>query len=114
MSEIAEEAFRDCSKLQRLVMADTVKALKNQAFYCSSSRKITISKNLETIVGKTFSGMEVTEITIPSKVREIPEYCFNDCNRLKKVTIERGVRLLFLPCQNKESKPHHLCKGRLL
>ena len=92
VSEIAEEAFRDCSKLQRLVMADTVKALKNQAFYDSSIRKITMSKNLETIAWKTFGGMEITEITIPSKVREIPKYCFDPCEKLKKVTIEQGVK----------------------
>ena len=92
VTTIGEEAFRGCGKIQNIVMADTVKTIKDQAFYYSSIRTIALSKNLQSLGGHVFNGTEITEITIPPKVRTIPEFCFESCKKLKKATIEQGVK----------------------
>ncbi len=90
--KIGSLAFKYCSKIQNIVMPDTVTILKYRAFACSSIRKINLSKNLETMEGAAFSETGITEITIPSKLKEIPNLCFGYCKNLKKVTIQQGVK----------------------
>ncbi len=100
--KIASSAFAGCSKAQNIIMPDTVKILKDRAFYYSSIRKINLSRNLETMEESALHGTGITEITIPSKLKEIPISCFDYCKKLKKVTIQQGVKKIcydaFLGC----------------
>ncbi|MCI9123621.1 MAG: leucine-rich repeat domain-containing protein [Eubacterium sp.] len=102
VTKIASYAFKDCRKVQNIVMPDTVKIIKHRAFCDSSIHKINLSRNLEMMEESAFEGSDITEITIPSKLKEIPKSCFCYCKKLKKVTIQQGVKKIvyhaFLDC----------------
>lgn len=102
VTKIASFAFKECSKVQNIVMPDTVKIIKHRAFCDSSIHKINLSRNLEMMEESAFEGSDITEITIPSKLKEIPKSCFCYCKKLKKVTIQQGVKKIvyhaFLDC----------------
>ena len=59
----------------------------------SNIRNVDLSncKYLESIGGTAFEKTSISEITIPSSVKEIIKGAFRQCNQLKKVTFEGGT-----------------------
>ena len=57
------------------------------------------ASNFLQAAGNLYFGEElVTEVTIPSSIKEIPPYAFAGCRSLKKVTVEEGVTSLGAGC----------------
>lgn len=54
----------------------------------ASVTAITLNEGLVTISGSAFRGTSITEITIPSSVKEIANYAFESCTKLTTCTIE--------------------------
>ena len=82
---IAGYAFSKKKKIGKVVLPDTVEMIADNAFASSS----------------------LTEIEIPSSVKEIKDYAFDDCAQLKKVVLPDGLSLLgknaFSSCVSLES-----------
>ena len=107
-------AFRDCKKLKSVKMGSSVKSVGGCAFYgCSSLKSVDMSKTrvskigretfynckalssiklpsgLETIGGYAFSGTSVKSLNLPSKVNKVSVYAFENCKKLKSVSLKK-------------------------
>ena len=68
VTKIADEAFKDCTKLQSITLCDNIKEIGKSAFYnCSSLESINITKNVK-VIGECVFGYctSLAEITVDS------------------------------------------------
>ena len=112
--EIAENAFKNCSNLKKIIIQNTVQTIGKSAFYgcrgltevtipssvqtigkfaflgCSGLTAVTIPEGVKTIGFSAFLGCSgLTEITIPGSVKTIETYVFSDCIGLKEFKVDK-------------------------
>lgn len=74
---IAEDGFRDCEYLRKVVVASSVKTIENGAFLnCKKIHSISLSEGLTDIGGHVFTSSMIEEITIPASVNHIGVQAF--------------------------------------
>ena len=115
ISSIGVGAFNNFRKLEEVVLPEGVKTIKYAAFWdCNSLNKIDIPlslrkigriafdrtslskfslKNIKKVGGSSFMCSGLVEISIPANCK-IGSYVFLDCKKLKKATIEDGVKYI--------------------
>lgn len=88
MTEIAGESCKNCTGLLRAFLPDGLRVIGNGAFDgCSALASIELPQQLETIEAFAFCRTGLTEITIPTSVKEIGYQSFFCCPDLEKITI---------------------------
>lgn len=124
LTDIGENAFEYCEKLQTPTLPSTLTEIDGYAFmWCSGmSEKLTIPKNVKSIswyafgwdfaltdiefepesaldrIGYgTFAYCGIEDFTIPGNVSTIAQEAFTGCNKLLTVTFEADSRLVNLP-----------------
>ena len=106
---IAGGAFKDCAKLERLVIPDSVTAIGKSAFEnCAALKRITLPKSITKLEALTFSGCaSLAEITLPDGLKALGEKVFSGCAALKSVKIPAEVTVIpteaFSGCSSLES-----------
>ena len=106
---IAGGAFKDCAKLERLVIPDSVTAIGKSAFEnCAALKRITLPKSITKLEALTFSGCAaLAEITLPDGLKTLGEKVFSGCAALKSVKIPAEVTVIpaeaFSGCVSLES-----------
>lgn len=106
---IAGGAFKDCAKLERLVIPDSVTAIGKSAFEnCAALKRITLPKSIAKLEALTFSGCAaLAEITLPDGLKTLGEKVFSGCAALKSVKIPAEVTVIpteaFSGCVSLES-----------
>lgn len=88
--EIGENAFLNCTGLERLIIPEGVRIIGHGAFQgCTNLTSVSLPKTLERIVYSAFSGCEsLRSLEIPENVREIePAYLFSYCPNLRKLSV---------------------------
>ncbi len=106
---IAGGAFKDCAKLERLVIPDSVTAIGKSAFEnCAALKRITLPKSITKLEALTFSGCAaLAEITLPDGLKALGEKVFSGCAALKSVRIPAEVTVIpteaFSGCSSLES-----------
>ena len=106
---IAGGAFKDCSKLESLVIPDSVTAIGKSAFEnCAALKRITLPKSITKLEALTFSGCAaLAEITLPDGLKTLGEKVFSGCAALKSVKIPAEVTVIpteaFSGCSSLES-----------
>ena len=106
---IADGAFKDCSKLESLVIPDSVTAIGKSAFEnCAALKRITLPKSITTLEASCFSGCTaLAEIALPDGVKTLGEKVFSGCAALKSVKIPAEVTVIpteaFSGCVSLES-----------
>ena len=106
---IAGGAFKDCAKLERLVIPDSVTAIGKSAFEnCAALKRITLPKSITKLEALTFSGCaSLAEITLPDGLKALGEKVFSGCAALKSVKIPAEVTVIpteaFYGCSSLES-----------
>ena len=106
---IAGGAFKDCSKLESLVIPDSVTAIGKSAFEnCAALKRITLPKSIAMLEALTFSGCaSLAEITLPDGLKALGEKVFSGCAALKSVKIPAEVTVIpteaFSGCSSLES-----------
>ena len=91
--KIASNAFTGCSKLEDVVLGESLKSIGNSAFKdCASLKGITIPDSVTGIGGRCFSGCEsLAYAKIGAGVSVIPDEAFNNCKSLPEITIPKTV-----------------------
>lgn len=106
---IAGGAFKDCAKLESLVIPDSVTAIGKSAFEnCAALKRITLPKSITKLETLTFSGCAaLAEITLPDGLKTLGEKVFSGCAALKSVKIPAEVTVIpteaFSGCSSLES-----------
>lgn len=106
---IAGGAFKDCSKLESLVILDSVTAIGKSAFEnCAALKRITLPKSITKLETLTFSGCAaLAEIALPDSVKTLGEKVFSGCAALKSVRVPAEVTVIpaeaFSGCSSLES-----------
>lgn len=90
---IGASAFRDCTKIKSVVIANSVKTVGYSAFYgCTNLESATIGSAVTTLNGYAFYNcFSLKSITIPNSVTQIGEYAFNGCTSMTAATIGNSV-----------------------
>ena len=87
---VKEYAF-SYSKLNEIVIPNTVKTIEKQAFYKAKIKSFNIPDSVTEIGDSAFRGSSLESITIPGSVKNISSNAFSDCENLKTVKLENGV-----------------------
>ena len=92
-TQIAYDAFRDCSGLTSVTIPNSVTSIGSSAFYgCSGLTSLTIPNSVTSIGNYIFDGCKtLTSLTIPNSVTSIGIYTFDNCLGLTSVTIPNSV-----------------------
>ena len=113
ITSIGEGAFYNFQKLEEVVLPEGLKTIKDSAFFkCNGLKKIKPPTSLRTIGGSAFSETEFNAFSL-ERVKKIGNMCFLDskikevylskdcrssslvfwgCEKLKKVTLEDGIK----------------------
>ncbi|MBQ9372485.1 MAG: leucine-rich repeat domain-containing protein [Thermoguttaceae bacterium] len=94
--EIACSAFKGCSTITSVDIAESVKMIGVEAFhYCFSLSRVIISKGVQTICNNAFSGCSSLEsVAIPDSVQTVGDLAFSYCPSLRQIEIPKSVKEL--------------------
>ncbi|MBR2290569.1 MAG: leucine-rich repeat protein [Clostridia bacterium] len=86
LKEIKNKAFYKCSNLKNMMLPESVTSIGNYVFRdCTNLQNIIIPKNITSIGEEAFYNSGVESITIPETVKNLGWYCFAQCKNLDVV-----------------------------
>ena len=93
VTEIGEEAFSGCLRLETVRLPASVVAIRHGAFKgCAALKSIVLPEGLRKIEGLAFLNCAALEnVVVPGSVAEIPMGAFCRCTALKSVVLREGV-----------------------
>ena len=93
---IGDQAFKNCSNLKTVKMANSVKETGVQVFYEDKNlQNINISTNLTVINKYMFAScISLTNIDIPEGVKTIDMYAFSNCPNIEKIEISSTLETI--------------------
>jgi hypothetical protein len=79
--------------LKKLIVPDSVKSIS--ILYAPDLSEVVFGSNssLEVISERTFSGLNLKNLTLPKSLRVIEPYAFSSCEQLETITFEEGSQL---------------------
>ncbi len=88
LKHLPDNIFDSCFYLETVNFPNSLETIGHRAFNaCRSITRAYLSENITEIGVYAFSGCKITEITMPSSITKIDNYAFNNCLKLKSVTI---------------------------
>ncbi|MBR2296294.1 MAG: leucine-rich repeat protein, partial [Clostridia bacterium] len=89
-ASISENAFKDCTILTSVVMANSIKGIEASAFYgCTSLESIVLSNAIRSIGERAFYGCTaLTSVNIPASVRSLGDNVFCNCTSLTSINVD--------------------------
>ncbi len=94
VTSIGRQAFKDCRKLLRITLSNSLTSIGEEAFYlCSALTRITMGNSVTSIGNLAFYRcIALTSITLSNSVTSIGQYAFEDCRSLTSITIPDKVK----------------------
>lgn len=97
ITSLGTYAFEGCYRLEEVILPAALKQIQNNTFSkCRNLRTVVLQEGIEKIANYAFSESGVTEMTIPTTVKEIGNYGFSDAKMLRKFTFADGSKLTTL------------------
>lgn len=105
---IERAAFSYCNGIRKVDFPDNITTIPPAAFYgCALNYGYEIPKNMTALGDDAFFSSRLSDITIPSNIKNISNSCFFGCSNLRNFTVENGVesigRYAFSYCNNLSS-----------
>lgn len=95
VSRIGNQAFYQCNSLTSVTIQSGIIAIDSEAFYqCTALSSISLSDTVTEIGDNAFEGSGLTEITLPTSVKDIGEKAFFNCNALTTATVKGNVTII--------------------
>ena len=95
ITTLGNQMFSGCSSLSAVTLPSSLTYIDDWAFQgCSSLPYIEIPANVTYIGERAFQGCGLTEIKLPTKLKEIGKYAFNHCNALASIVIPESTRTI--------------------
>ena len=96
VTDIGQQAFRNCKKLETAVISGTMASIGESAFYgCELLKNVTISEGVASIKNNAFQGCSsLASISIPGSVTDTGTNIFAGCASLTEVKICEGMTKL--------------------
>lgn len=92
LESIGPGAFQECKQLKHITIPSQVRTIADQAFESSGLESITFQDGIETISGYgAFACTNVTEIVLPSTLKELGNSTFAACPNLESVVLNHGL-----------------------
>ena len=93
LTEIGQNAFRECTGLTSVTIPNSVTSINSAAFQnCTGLTSVTIGNSVTTIGSAVFYGCTgLTSITIPDSVTTMGTNAFRNCSGLTSITIPNSV-----------------------
>lgn len=95
---IGEDAFKNCTNLERIILPSSVKRIAAGAFAgCTSLREIIFPSDGANIVieSNAFAGcVSIKSITLPASVIDIQDEAFKDCTAISDIYLESTVAIV--------------------
>ncbi len=93
VTEISNQAFKDCTSLTEVVMHDGINSIGQSAFEgCTALKNITIPEYVNFLGAYAFYKCSALEsVTLPSRIGDIREHTFGRCESLKSIVIEGNI-----------------------
>ncbi len=77
--------------LNQIVIPDNIEIIKDNAFIGTNLESINLPESITTFEWKAFGGTKLTSVVIPSKVKELPKYIFENCEKLQSIILPEGL-----------------------
>ena len=106
VTEIADEAFHNCTFLTAFEIPDGIKKIGRETFRnCGNLASITIPDSITEIEAAAFGICQsLTSVSVPDSVRKIERRAFAACSGLKSITLPDGLAELgegaFFRCES--------------
>jgi hypothetical protein len=109
VTTIADQAFESCETLKSVDISANIDHLGEMVFnVCNSLKAINVSENNKrycsvggilfnkdkTVLKECPNGIELDKYVIPSSVKTIEKYAFNECNNIQSVEIPSNVQTI--------------------
>ena len=96
VTEIDENAFRDCTGLTGIILPKTIERIGKNAFYgCTGLSSVEIPYGVKSIGASAFAYCTaLTSITVPSSVTQMDANVFYGCTGLTSATLSNSVATL--------------------
>ena len=93
VTEIGDNAFRDCTSVKSVTLPDSVREICFSAFWnCTHMRSVKLPQSIVHIRDSAFGGCSsLTNMIIPPKVTCITDFAFGGCTSLRMVKLPDGI-----------------------
>lgn len=93
---IGRNAFDYKTKIEEIIIPNTVTTIEDYAFaWCKSLKSIIIPNSVTRIGAYAFSNCgNLESVVLSENIDEIPEYCFYSCPKLREINIPKKVRII--------------------
>ena len=94
LTQIYEEAFENCAKVETITFGDLVRQVDDGAFKnCKNLREVTIPKNIKKIGNNAFANCPSLEkVEIACDLETLPPTLFKNCQSLREVIINGKIK----------------------
>lgn len=93
ITEIHDEAFKGCGKLESISIPASVKRIGKRAFYgCWALNSITLPEDLTTLSDELFAYCQsLREIELPKSLTALGEGVFANCSKLSNIALSNSI-----------------------
>lgn len=92
---LASDLFRECSRLQQIILPPQLEDIRTGAFYrCKELDGIIFPAGVKRIGQEAFYQNGMTSLCLPEGLLEIGDSAFFKCNQLEYVSIPKSVKVL--------------------
>ena len=92
---IGPGAFHGCISLENVTFGSSLKNIQADAFRgCRNLNKLTFPADVTEIGESAFADTGVERIVLPDGIEDLPKGCFSHCEKLKEVTVGKGLSVV--------------------